>query len=158
MFTTKHDLSRCASYFNSYIAERREKTLSKVLLTQYGDNLNEVIPASIVLKLSTEIDFHSIEDMQDICDFLQCIIIFLSGSDVCPIQTLTPIKTLHNEPLLVGIGEKQFYAIKTIAVIWILKFQRGDNKIRWIFCHELTNSYEIIVTCDLIQCKATNFY
>jgi hypothetical protein len=58
-----------------------------------------------------------LEELQEISDGLGCVLIFLSGSNSCPIQTVNPEYAQFSIPLLIGIGRfLMFYVTKPLPI------------------------------------------
>ena len=47
--------------------------------------------------------------MQEISNNLGCVLIFLSSSRACPIQTIVPIQVEYSSPLIIAIGQNGFF-------------------------------------------------
>ena len=63
----------------------------------------------LIKQLSSELIFNSIDEMQDVSNSMGCVIIFVSGDISCPIQTIIPSEITNSVPLVIGIGQENFY-------------------------------------------------
>ena len=138
------ELFRTLHVFNVSFDNGKALALTDAICAQYEKTFS-VPPPENVFGKSSKNEFTSIDGMQELVDKIGCVIIFLSGKSLCPIQTLIPKRILQNCPLFIGIGKECFFETEEIPDSTEVNPKTNEDR---CYCGRNTNR----ISCNTSNC------